>query len=164
MSLTAYVAGTGVPVAPAADGTVTLVANTTYYLPLVSAHLPPSEVALESTFLTWDAAIVAVVTLETTGFATSGPGPVVSDYDNGTTPPKWVQQNPTTAYVPISPLSPTPAATVANLTLTIPGTTSGCAEITVGNFGSRRGRYKIVVGATGGVMCFAPHAKLTSGA
>lgn len=129
----------------------TLASGTTYYFPLGAQHAAvPAEAPLTSVQLRWDASIIATITVETTLFpstlqASDPRGPVqVSDFE--ATAGFWLQQNPSTAYVPATGGTPT-AMTVA-----VAGGSAGGCEFDLGNLGARRARIKVVVGGTGGVM------------
>jgi len=136
----------------------TLASGTTYYFPFGGQRSPvPAETPLVTVQLRWDAAIIMTVTVETTVFPAtpqgSDPrGPAqVSDFE--TTAGFWLQQNPSTAYVPATGGTPT-AMTVA-----VAGGSAGGCEFDMGNLGARRGRIKIVVAGTGGVVRCGVHGK-----
>lgn len=129
----------------------TLVSGTTYYFPFGAQHSPvPAEAPLTTFQVRWDAAIIMTVTVETTVFpSTVQPGDPrgpaqLSDFD--TTAGYWLQQNPSSAYVPVV------GGSVTNMTVTVPGGSAGGAEFDLGNLGARRGRIKMVVAGTGGVV------------
>jgi hypothetical protein len=136
----------------------TLANGTTYYFPFGAQRSPvPAETPLVSVQLRWDASIIATITVETTLFPATfqggdprGPAQV-SDFE--TTAGFWLQQNASTAYVPATGGTPT-AMTVA-----VAGGSAGGCEFDLGNLGARRGRIKVVVGGTGGVMRCAVHGK-----
>lgn len=130
---------------------VTLASSTTYYFPFGAQHAAvPSESPLTSFQLRWDALIIMTVTVETTLVpATLQPGDprgpaLLSDFD--ATAGFWLQQNPTTAYVPATGGTPT------NMTVAVAGGSAGGCEFDLGNFGPRRGRIKMVVAGTGGLV------------
>lgn len=137
----------------------TLVAGTTYYFPFGAQHAAvPAEAPIVTGQVRWDAAIIGVLTIETTVFPSSfqaldprSPPVQLSDFD--ATAGYWLLQNPTTAYVPVV------GGTVTNMTVTIAGGTAGGAEFDIGNLGARRARFKFVVGGTGGVARFGVHGK-----
>lgn len=137
----------------------TLVAATTYYFPFGSQHAPvPAESPYVAAQIRWDAAAILTITIETTLFPASfqaldprSPPIQLSDFD--ATAGFWLQQNPTTAYVPATGGTPT------NMTVAVAGGAAGGCEFDLGNMGSRRGRVKIVVGGTGGVVRVAVHGK-----
>lgn len=137
---------------------VTLAANTTYFFPFGAQRSPvPAEVPLVGVQVAWDAAIIATITPETCLFPATlqggdPRGPVVlTDYD--VTAGLWLLQAPPTAYVPIV------GGTVSVTTATVPGGSRGGCEYDMGNLGARRGRIKVVVGATGGVLRVGVHGK-----
>jgi hypothetical protein len=130
---------------------VTLVNGTTYFFPFGAPHAAvPSEAPLTSFQLRWDASIIMTVTVETTLVpATFQPGDprgpaLLSDFD--VTAGFWLQQNPTTAYVPATGGTPT------NMTVAVAGGSAGGCEFDLGNLGARRGRIKMVVAGTGGLV------------
>lgn len=130
----------------------TLVNGTTYFFPFGAPRSAvPGEVPLTSFQLRWDAAIILTATVETTLIpaAVYGADPrtgtvQLSDFD--VTAGFWLQQNPSGVYVPIT------GGTATALTISVPGGSAGGCELDLGNFGPRRGRVKIVVGGTGGVL------------
>jgi hypothetical protein len=131
----------------------TLLANTTYVFPLGTQKAAvPAESPYVCTQIWWNSAItITSITFETCLFPASplgndmrGVGTQVSDWDS--TVGFWLQQNPTTAYVPATNATPT-AMTVAPTALT-----QGGCEFDLGNFCNRRGRVKVVVGATSGIV------------
>jgi len=140
--------------APSTFG-VTLASGTTYFFPFGSWKASvPAESATVSTHFRWDSAIIVTLTLETCNFPTTwqpadSRGPVdVSDFD--TTAGNWMQENPTSGvYVSGSGSG---GLTATNLTLVVAGGTAGGSTINLGNFGMRRGRWRAVVGGTGGLM------------
>lgn len=160
-SLDAMVLTTGTVVAydPVAK-TVTLANGTTYVFPLGHERSAiANETALAGVHIKWSSAVVAVITVETCNFPVTlsgngGGGADVASFDS--VAGNWIQENPSTAYVAVSPAG---AATVTNLTVTIPGGTAGGCTIHLGNLGTRRCRIKAVV-TTGGAMRIAPHGKL----
>ncbi len=113
---------------------------------------------LTSCHLRWDAALVGTITLWDANLP-----PYKTDMGNGTvdislfdvSAGAWVQENPTTAYVGISPAG---AGTATNLTIAIPGGTAGGAMIHMGNFGAKRARIQLVV-STAGLIRVSPHGK-----
>lgn len=84
--------------------------------------------------ISWDATLAAVITIWS------------SDYPdvalNSAVATDWCQENPTTGYMAISPAGA--ATATAPLVLTIPGGTSGCASMNIGNLGSKRLRVRVV--------------------
>lgn len=89
---------------------------------------------VQSATVSWDAALIAVVTVWSTDF------PDVT-LDSAAAR-DWVQQNPPTGYTAISPAGAATAATP--LVLTIPGGTAGIATMILGNWGCRRLRCRVV--------------------
>lgn len=141
---------------------VVLVAGTTYFFPLGAQHAPvPAEAGLDTTHFRWDAALIVTLTFEATNFpATPQPqdprGPAdVSDFD--ATLGLWMQENPTSGvYVSGSGSG---GLTATGLTLVVAGGTAGGSTIHLGNFGARRGRWRAVVGGTGGKLRCGVHGK-----
>lgn len=137
----------------------TLVLGTTYYFPFGAQHsATPAETPVVTAQVRWDAAAILTITVETTVFPSSfqaldprTPPVQVSDFD--ATAGFWLQQNPTTAYVPATGGTPT------NMTVAVAGGTAGGCEFDISNLGSRRARIKIVVGGTGGVVRVGIHGK-----
>jgi len=88
----------------------------------------------------WDSALVGVITIWTSQFdPTTVPVNSVVAGD-------WIQQQPTSRYVAISPAG---AATESNLTVTIPGGTAGGCCINLGNFGDQRLKAQVVITTPG---------------
>lgn len=77
----------------------------------------------------WDATLIGTITIWSCNFDPSTV--LVTSVVAG----DWIQQQPTTRYVAISPAG---AATELNLTVTIPGGTAGGCSINIGNFGEQR--------------------------
>lgn len=145
---------------PATFG-VTLAASTVYYFPIGAPKAPVQAeaplVAVHIRGLT--TGFIATITFEDSCFpATTSPGdgrgPAdVTDFDQ--TVGSWVQENPATAIVGAVGTGWVPtAATVA-----VAGTGVGAAMFHLGNMGSRRGRLKVSVGGTGGLVRVAVHGK-----
>jgi len=136
----------------------TLANGTTYYFPFGAQASPvPAETPLVTVQLRWDAAAILTITVETTVFPATvqrgdprGPAQL-SDFD--TTAGFWLQQNPSTAYVPVT------GGTATAMTVAVAGGSAGGCEFDLGNFGTRRGRVKVVVGGTGGVVRCGVHGK-----
>lgn len=126
----------------------------TWYFELGGSEAPlASETPLASGYLQWAAAVAGVATVETAVFPLYEGGQGGANVDtasNATT--GWVQQNPPTAYVPVS-------ATAGNSStaavVTLGGTTAGECEFDVGNMGGRRIRLKLVLTVGGLVRCGA---------
>jgi hypothetical protein len=142
--------------APSTFG-VTLASGITYVFPLGTWKAAvPAEASYASTHFRWDASIIVTFTFETCNFpATVNPGdwrgPAdVSDSD--ITAGNWMQENPSSGvYVSGSGSG---GLTATNLTLVVAGGTAGGTTINLGNFGMRRGRWRALVGGTGGkVRC-----------
>lgn len=131
--LPAYTIATGVKLDSSRNGWA--LSNTTYYVPFGAA-----DALIESVHVTWDAVAVGTITVEDSNF----PEEDVTSY-HSTADGKWLQENPSTAYVPI--LGGSPVA----MTVTIPGGTAGGAMFNLGNLGTRRVRLVIVL-STGGRM------------
>lgn len=137
----------------------TLVTGTTYYFPFGSQHSPtPAETPIVTVQVRWDAAVILTITIETTVFPSSfqaldprSPPVQLSDFD--ATLGYWLQQNPTTAYVPVT------NGTATNMTVAVAGGSAGGCEFDIGNLAARRGRVKLVVGGTGGVVRVGIHGK-----
>lgn len=138
----------------------TLLANTTYVFPLgTHKSAVPAESPYVCSQVWWSSATtITTITVETCLFPSSpqaqdmrGSGTQVTDWDS--TVGFWLLQNPPTAYVPATNATPT-AMTVAPTALT-----QGGCEFDLGNFGNRRGRIKVVVGATGGLVRVGVHGK-----
>lgn len=130
----------------------TLLASTTYYFPFGTFKtLVPSETPLVTVQAIWDATVIITsVSIETTivpGVQTIGdPGSTAQLTDFDTTAGFWLLQNPTTAYVPVT------SGTVTNMTVAPVASARGGCEFDLGNFGARRGRAKVVVAGTGGIV------------
>ncbi len=128
-----------------------LAASNPYYIPIGGAgsSLVPSETALVSVHMKWDAAFAGVITYESSNFplrrggAGTGPNDVPS-YD--ATVGNWIQENPTSALI-------YSAGGVGNsitaLTITAGGTNAGGVILHLQNMGSRRGRFKVAITANG---------------
>jgi len=158
--------GSGDLAAIKADGTVVPVTNSsaagvgcvltsgTWYFPIGGVDTPlPVETPYLGIQLQWVAAVAGTITFESCNYprylngARSGPDDV-ADNDPNTTKTNWVQQNPTTLYVP----TPTGAGNSAtNLTITAGGTNAGGTHLDVGNAGAKRWRVKMVL-SVGGVV------------
>lgn len=142
----AYVAGTGSIVHPAPNtgppathGSVTLVAGTTYYFP-IGVEIAP----LDSVHFVWDANIVITSARIEDGNLSSERS---NDWD--TTLGAWVPEDPDSAYVAHT------SGAVTNATLAVAGGVAGGAVWHVGNNGTTRQRFAVVVGVTGGVVTVA---------
>lgn len=134
---------------------VTLASGTTYFFPVGAFRAPvPAEGPYESTHFRWDAALIVTLTFETSNFSkTYNPGDprgpdAISDFEG--TAGFWMQENPTSGVYVSG--SGTGGLTATNLTLVVAGGTAGGSTINLGNFGMRRGRWRALVGGTGGVL------------
>lgn len=96
----------------------------------------------------WDAAFVGTFTFESSDF------PEI-DVTVAGAAGAWIQENPTTAYVGISPAG---AGTPTNATIVVAGGTAGGASINIGNLGSMKLRVKVVC-TTQGVIRIRSHGK-----
>lgn len=101
--------------------------------------------------LKWDATLVATITFESNEF----PEVSITDPSTGATAGNWIQENPTTAYIAVSPAG---AGTIVNATITVPGGTAGGASINIGNWGGARLRVKVVA-TVAGVLRIRSHGK-----
>lgn len=140
---------------------VTLAANTTYFFPLGADRSPvPAETTVVDAQLRWDNAIALTATVETSLFPSTHPEGgatgVVDVGDDNTTAGNWILQAPPDGYVPVVGGGTFSAATGA---VTVAAGQQGGCEFTLNGFGPRRGRVKVVVGATGGLVRFAVHGK-----
>lgn len=146
--------------APATFG-VTLVANTTYLFPIGAPKAPvQAEAGLISIQIRGAAAlIITAATYEDCdypAFTSPGDGRGVADVtDFDATAGNWIPENPSTAVVGFTGTGWSSTAA----TVTAAGTGAGGALFHIGNLGSRRGRLKVVVGATGGLARVAVHGK-----
>lgn len=136
-------ATTGTPAPEAALGYYTLANSTTYY-----AEVGDETAPWISLHLQWDATITATITFE---------GCDVGDRVVrliSTTSGDWLQENPSTAVVPITGTG----ASVSNMTITLAGGGVGGATLNLVDIAHRRLRVKVVV-TTGGALRIAQHAK-----
>lgn len=116
----------------------------TYYLDLKD----PDATCL-STHFQWSAALVGVITFWTGDFSAVH-APLIS-----TTSGDWIQEDPSTAYVPITGTG----ATVANLTITLAGGgIGGGSRVNISALAASRVRARIVV-TTGGTLRTAKFGK-----
>jgi|GEM_PF-3165712 len=145
--------GTLAPVTvSAAAGVGCTLTSGTWYFPVGGNDSPtPGETPYIGIQLQWTAATAGTITFETCNYprylggARSGPDDI-TDNDGNATKTNWVQQNPTTLYVP----TPTGAGnSVANLTITAGGTNAGGTFVDVGNTGAKRWRVKMVLSVGG---------------
>lgn len=141
----------------------TLVLSTTYVFPFGAPRSAvPAESPLVAAFVRWDAAAILTITVETAIVPAAWLGadpragtPQLTDFD--ATAGFWLPQNPPTAYVPV--VGGTVGTGATAMTVSVAGGAAGGCEFDLGNFGARRGRVKIVVGATGGVVRVGVHGK-----
>lgn len=121
---------------------VTLTNGTTYYVPFGGVDAPLTSIHFQG-----DAALV-ITSIE----VEDSNNPDVTVFS--TAVDEWIKENPSTAYVAATGNCTATAAVVAKTTAAVGG-----AMFHLGNFGARRGRLKVVVGATGGVAKFTGHGK-----
>jgi hypothetical protein len=135
----------GTPAVPAGRrGFYTLTAAT-YYVEVNMQSAPVGSLHLQS-----NAALIGSATLESTD-ADEQDAPVTYATDDGT----WVQQNPSTAYVPTDGTG----YSVSSLTITIAGGGSGGGcEISLADVGPCRLRLALVI-STGGTFRVAHSGK-----
>lgn len=131
----------------------TLVSGTTYVFPFGAQHgAVPSEVPLTAIAARWDAAAILTITVEDALFpATIQRGdprgaPQLTDFD--ATAGFWIQEQPPNAYVPVVGGTYNPTTN----TVSAPGGSAGGCIFHLGMLGTPRGRIKVVVGGTGGVV------------
>lgn len=127
------------------SGVYTLTA-TTYFVEIntqTSTH--------ESIHLQWNTALVGVITVESTDF---GFGTNEADLTYNVADGTWIQQNPSTAYVPIVGTG----ATVSDLTITLAGGGDGGAEINLSALAPARLRLRLAI-TTGGTIRIAHTGK-----
>lgn len=130
--------------AAGAPGYYTLAAGpSTYYV-----EIGGSGATCLSAHLQWSAALAAVITVWTSDL-----GPLEAPLTS-TTAGDWHQQNPSTAYVPVTGAS----NTVSNLTITAGGAAVGGAQVNFVGLGPSRVRLRIVV-STAGTMRIAYSGK-----
>lgn len=152
--------GTPAPNDPANGCTLS---SGTWYFPFGGSDAPlPGETALVTLQLQWAAAVAGTITFETCNYPKYRDGRReqgaidVADNDGNATRTNWVQQNPTSGYVPI----PTGAGnSVSGLTITAGGTNAGGTGVDLGNFGWKRGRVKLVL-TVGGLVRVNINAKV----
>lgn len=163
-------AGSGDLNAIKSDGTIALndIANGctltsgTWYFAFGGEDAPlPGETPYVNVQIQWAAAVAGTITFETCNYPAKrdsrrSQGPAdVPDNDPNTSRTNWVQQNPTTLYVP----TPTGAGnSVTNLTITAGGTNAGGTAVDIGNTGARRWRLKLVL-TVGGLVRVNVNAK-----
>ena len=95
---------------------------------------------VQSGQFTWDAALVGTIQIWTCDY------PPYRVAINDAVAGHWIQQQPTSRYVAISPAG---ACTESNLTMTIPGGTAGGCDIELGNLGSKRVKAIVTVTTPG---------------
>jgi hypothetical protein len=139
----AKTATTGVRIETEPTGCL-LAANTTYFF------TGDARGALITSFgIKWDAALIAVISIEDTNFDVD----IVTDYD-ATAGNGWVGEVPA-PY----PIAPGGSGALASGVITLAGGNAGAALAHLSGLGSRRQRVKVVVGGTGGRLAIAPHGK-----
>lgn len=134
--------------------------NSTYYFVIGTPDaLLNSQATLSSIQLQWEAAVAMTVTLEVTnmpamlgGYVTGQGGVDVSDFDATVA---WVQENPSTAIVSVSPTSGN-SSTAA--TVTAGGSAAGSCVYQLSSLSTQRARLKCVV-TTGGIVRANVHGK-----
>lgn len=117
-------------------GVYTLASSSTYYLDVGGLGA-----SLLSVHLQWSSALVATITVEDCNFDEHQAA--LTSTASG----DWLQEDPSTAYVPIVGTG----ASVTNLTITLAGGGAGGAMINLGNLGGARVRIKVAV-TTGGTL------------
>lgn len=146
--------------APSTYG-LTLAAGTTYYLPFGADRAPtPAEVELIAVHLRWDNAIAMTISFGMSIFPSFSPSDMssgivdVSDID--TTLGNWLPLIATAANASVIG-----GATYSTVTgaVTVAAGQQGGALLKYQNYGARRGRIAIAVGATGGIVRAAVHGK-----
>jgi hypothetical protein len=130
-------------VAAGSHGVYTLSGSSTYYAEINTQTSPTQSIHLQ-----WSAALAATITVETSDFA------VADAATTSSTAGDWVQQNPSSAYVPVVGSGNSASA----LTITAGGSAAGAAQINLAGLGSPRLRVKIVV-TTGGTIRIAQSGK-----
>lgn len=126
---------TGDPAAKAGGRGIYTLAVGTYYVDLGGQTSP-----YHSTHMQWSAALAATITFWTSDFAPSEAALI------STTAGDWVQQDPSTAYVPTGT-----GYTPTNLTIVVAGTNAGGTQINLAGFAASRLRARVVV-TTGGTL------------
>lgn len=103
---------------------------------------------VQSAFFTWDAALVATITIWATNYKE------VDVALSSAVAREWCQLNPPTGYTAISPAG---AATIAAgpLVVVVPGGTAGCCWMDLGNIGGKRLRARIVCTVQGQIEIIA---------
>lgn len=138
------------------DGSVTLVAGT-YYVALGSPYAPLSgQTSVTSMHFKWAAAVAGTITFEDSNFPMRQTGVwtgggTVADIDE--TAGNWIPETSATSAMVTGASN-----TASGLTVTMGGAAAGGAMYHVGNLGSRRARFKLVV-TVGGKAWIAPHGK-----
>jgi hypothetical protein len=124
----------------------------TWFFELGGSEAPlASETPISGAHLQWAAAVAGTATIETSHFPAKEGGQGGGNTD--TTPYSstgWIQQNPSTAYVPVSGTG----NSSAQATLTLGGTNAGEASFDIYASG-RRVRIKLVLTVGGLVRCGA---------
>lgn len=130
----------GTKVAPDGVNGCKLDASSTYYFALGGQSAPT-----ESVHFKWDGTITGVITLWETNLDNVAL--------NSSTAGEWIQEDPSTAYIPVSG----GGGSVANATITVSAAAGG-AFVNMGFFGGRRLRARMVTTA-GGNLRVAAHGK-----
>lgn len=139
----------------------TLASGTTYYVPFGAQRSPvPRETPYVELWLRWDNAAILTVTFESAqapatpqGGQPNGPAQL-SDVD--TTAGYWLQESPAAGDVRAT------GGTYSAPTLSVAGGSAGGALVRLADYISARGRIKVVVGGTGGVVRFGVHGKVAA--
>lgn len=140
---------------------VTLTNGVTYVFPFGADRAPvPSLAQLVSVHMRWDNAIAFTATIEESNFPALWPSDqangIVDVADHNTTIGNWIQIRPPTAYIEVVGGGSYNAGTGV---ITVVAAQQGGCTINLSAWGSRRGRVKIIVGATGGLVRFAVNGK-----
>lgn len=140
---------------------VTLVNAVTYVFPFGADRAPvPAEVSVVGVRLRWDNAIAFTATIEDSCFPSLSPSDVatgiidVSDWD--TTIGNWNPVKPPDAYVEVTGGG---TYTIATGVIAVTAAQQGGCSINLSSWAARRGRLKLVVGGTGGLVRCAVHGK-----
>lgn len=140
---------------------VTLVNGVTYVFPFgADISAVPSQSMVVSAQLRWDNAIAMSVTLEETLWPQFSPSDLSSGItdvsQHSTTVGHWSLVRPPDAYVEVSGGG---SYTIATGVVAVVAGQAGGVVFNLALWGARRGRFKIVVGGTGGLVRCAVHGK-----
>jgi hypothetical protein len=138
------IAAAGTPATAAGPRGVYTLANSTTYYVAVGAF----SSTYQSLHLQWSSPVVATITFESSDFAEAEAALT------STTSGDWLQENPSTAYVPITGTG----ASVLAMTITLAGGGIGGARVNITGLAAGRMRVKIVV-TTGGTIRVAEFGK-----